>query len=136
MTQTIGGDMERNTRLYPIEEELFNRLVLPIIEGNYIWKGRPPKVPHYKAFCGILYILRTGIPWRDLPVEFGPWHTVYDRYNRGNARGLWEKVLMTLQNERGPCLNEVIIDSTTMKVHRHGGGQKGGFKAKGCPERV
>jgi hypothetical protein len=43
---------------------------------------------------------------------------------------------MTLQKERGPCLNEVIIDSTTMKVHRHGGGQKGGFKAKVYPERV
>jgi hypothetical protein len=48
--------MEGNERLYPISEEIFNRKVLPVIEGDYIWKGRPPKVSHYQAFCGILYI--------------------------------------------------------------------------------
>ena len=64
--------MERDKRFYPIDEELFNRLVLPIIESSYIGKGRPPKVSHYKAFCGILYILRTGIPRRDLPLEYEP----------------------------------------------------------------
>jgi hypothetical protein len=58
--------MKENKRLYPISEELFNWKVLPVIEGNYIWKGRPPKVSHYTAFCGILYILRTGCPWREL----------------------------------------------------------------------
>ena len=127
--------MDTDKRLYPIEEERFNELVLPIIVGSYIWKGRPPKVSHYRAFCGILYILRTGIPWRDLPSEFGGWHTVYDRFNRGNARGLWEKVLMTLQKDGGLGINEVIIDSTMMKVHRHGGGQKGGSRSKACPGR-
>jgi transposase len=126
-------DKERDKRLYPIDEELFNRLVLPVIEGGYLGKGRPPKVSHYQAFCGILYILRTGIPWRDLPLEYGQWHTVYDRFNRGNARGLWEQVLMTLHQGDGPVANEVIIDSTTMKVHRHGGGQKGGSRPKGYP---
>ena len=65
------GIMERVQRLYPLDEERFNDLVLPIIEGHYIGKGRPPKISHYKAFCGILYLLRTGIPWRDMPAEFG-----------------------------------------------------------------
>jgi hypothetical protein len=55
-----GRYMAENERLYPISAELFTQESLPIIEGNYIWKGRPPKVSHYKAFCGILYILRTG----------------------------------------------------------------------------
>jgi hypothetical protein len=55
--------MEENKRLYPISEEVFNRKVLPVIEGDYIWKGRPPpKASHYRVFCGILYILRTGCP--------------------------------------------------------------------------
>jgi hypothetical protein len=44
--------MEGNERLYPVSEELFNLKILPIIDGDYIWKGRPPKVSHYKAFCG------------------------------------------------------------------------------------
>jgi len=125
--------MERNKRLYPIDEEQFNRLVEPIIEASYIGKGRPPKVSHYRAFCGILYILRTGVPWRDLPCEYGEWHTIYDRFSRGNARGLWNKVLVRLQGEAGLLPEEVIIDSTTMKVHRLGGGPKGGSRAKGCP---
>jgi transposase len=110
---------------------LFNQKILPIIEGNYIWKGRPPKVSHYKAFCGILYILRTGCPWRDLPPEYGYWHVIYDRFSRGSERGLWAKILLSLQAEEGIVYNEVIIDSTTMKVHRHGGGQKGGSRRKG-----
>jgi hypothetical protein len=53
-----GGErhIERNERLYPINEEIFNRTVLPIIEKNYLCKGRPPKVSHYQVFCGILYV--------------------------------------------------------------------------------
>jgi hypothetical protein len=46
--------MEENKRLYPISEEVFNGKILPVIEESYIWKGRPPKVSHYKVFCGIL----------------------------------------------------------------------------------
>jgi transposase len=77
--------MERNERLYPISEEVFNRKVLPAIEGEYIWKGRPPKVSHYRAFCGILYILMAGCPWRDLPEVYGYWRSMTGF--RGGARG-------------------------------------------------
>ena len=65
----------------------------------------------------------------------GQRHTVYDRFNRGNARGLWEQVLMTPHKGDGLAVNGVIIDSTTMKVRRHGVGQKGGGRPKGCPGR-
>jgi transposase len=122
--------MKKNKRLYPITEELFNRKILPIIEGNYIWKGRPPKVSHYRAFCGILYILRNGCPRRDLPAVYGHWHVIYDRFSCGNGRGLRAKVLLRLRKEKGVADAEVIIDSTTMKVHRRGGGQKWGGRAK------
>jgi transposase len=120
-----------NKRLYPISEAVFNKTVLPVIQENYIGKGRPPKVSHYKVFCGILYILRTGTPWRDLPEEYGYWHVVYDRFSRGSERGLWVQVLSALQERTGIGFEEIIIDSTTMKVHRHGGGQKGGSRQKG-----
>jgi transposase len=123
--------MEENKRLYPISEEVFNQKVLPVIEGDYIWKGRPPKASHYPVFCGILYILRTGCPWRDLPEAYGSWHAVYDRFSRGSARGIWAKVLIRLQEEEGIAFNEVIIGSTAMKVRRYGGGQKGGGRPKG-----
>ncbi|MDR2094852.1 MAG: transposase [Treponema sp.] len=123
--------MERDERLYPISEEKFTELVLPLIEARYRGKGRPVEVSPYKVFCGILYILRTGCPWRDLPTEYGYWQVVYDQFSRGSERGLWAKILLELQKGAGIRFNEVIIDSTTMKVHRHGGRQKGGSRRKG-----
>ncbi|MDR1469799.1 MAG: transposase [Spirochaetaceae bacterium] len=78
--------MEENKRLYPTSEEVFNQKILPVIKSSYIWKGRPPKVSHYSVFCAILYILRAGCPWRDLPDEYGFWHVTYDRF-RGVASG-------------------------------------------------
>jgi hypothetical protein len=68
-------------------EEMARDRVKPIIEADYIWKERPPKAPHYQVFCAILYILRTGCPWRDLPEIYGYWHAIYDRFSRGSARG-------------------------------------------------
>jgi transposase len=124
--------MKENNRLYPISEDMFNQKILPVIEGCYIWNGRPPKVSHYRVFCGIPRILRTGCPWRDLPEEFGYWHLVYERFAWGSERGLWAKILLSLQQEEGIEFKEVIIDSTTMKVHRHGGGQKRGGGQKKC----
>jgi transposase len=89
--------MERNKRLYPISEELFNQKVLLVIEDDNIRKGRPPEVSCYQAFCGIRYIPGTGCSWRDLPEAYGYWQVIYDRFSRG--RGLWAKVLLRLQEE-------------------------------------
>jgi transposase len=89
--------MKENNRLFPVTEDVFNQKILPVIEGNYIRKGRPPKVSHYRAFCGILYILRNGCPRRDLPPVYGHRHVIYDRFSRGNGRGLRAKVLSVLQ---------------------------------------
>jgi transposase len=55
---------------------------------------------------------------------------IYDRFSRGSERGLWGKILFNLQEE-GIMINEVIIDSTTMKAHRHGGWTKRGQQTKG-----
>ena len=119
-----------NPRLYPISVKTFNQWIRPIIEGNYIWKGRPPKISHYQVFCAILYVLRTGIPWRDLPKCYGNWHSIYMRFHRGNEKGTWWKVLIFLQNKRKVKVNVVICDSSTFKYHRHGGGQKRGNHLK------
>jgi transposase len=125
-----------DTRLYPVTPEFFRLTILPLIEGRYIWKGRPPKISHYQTFCAILYVLRTGVPWRDLPKCYGNWHSIYTRFARGSESGLWWHVLMTLQQRKRLTLNAVIVDSTTFKVHRHGGGQKGGSKRKAATARA
>jgi len=61
-------------RLYPISEAFFKKKIEPLIFSNYKRPGRPPKTNHYTFFCGFLYVLRTGVSWRDLPSCFGPWH--------------------------------------------------------------
>ena len=75
-------------RLYPISIEKFDEMILPIIEKSYIWKGRPPIISHYQVFCAILYVLRTGLPWRDLPKCYGRWHSIYMRFQEG-MRGIY-----------------------------------------------
>lgn len=119
-----------DTRFFPVTPEFFDREIKSIIERSYIWKGRPPRIGHYHVFCAILYVLRTGCPWRDLPACFGKWHPIYLRFSRGGERGLWWKILMHLQQRKKLRMNVVLMDSTTMKVHRHGGGQKGGSRPK------
>jgi transposase len=128
--------MSLDKRLYPLEEARFLKEIEPLIQQSYIWKGRPPKVSHYNVFCAVLYVLRTGIAWRDLPKEFGHWHTIYTRFSRWIEKGLWWKILYILQSQRKISLSVVILDSSTFKVHRHGGGLKGGFKAKANPLRA
>ena len=113
-------------RLYPISPEFFKDTMLPLIEGSDLWKGRPPSMSHSQVFCAIVYVLRTGVPWRDLPPCYGKWHPLSLRFKRGSERGGWWRILRTLQQRTKLTLNVVLVDSTTCKVHRHGGGQTGG----------
>jgi len=118
-------------RLYPVTQKFFNNNIKPLIENSYIWKGRPPTISHYQVFCAVLFVLRTGVPWRDLPPCYGSWHAIYQRFKRGSDRGVWWNILITLQQDKRLTMNVVMADSTTIKVHRHGGGQKGGIALGG-----
>ena len=120
----------KNERLFPISVEDFKNIIEPIIDKSYIWQGRPPVISHYNVFCGVLYALRTGVSWRDLPECFGNWHTIYTRFSRWSEKGLWWQILSKLQAQKLATVNVVLADSTLFKVHRHGGGQKGGNSQK------
>jgi transposase len=91
----------------------------------YLERGRPPKVSHFQVFSAILYVLRTGIPWHDVPLCYGHWHTIYLRFKRGSEKGLWWRILYNLQRRKKIKLKVILADSTTFKVHRHGGDKKG-----------
>jgi transposase len=73
---------------------------------------------------GVLWRARTGSPWRDLPVAYGSWKTVYNRHRRWSADGTWEVVLAELQ--RGCDAEEdewsLGIDSTVVRAHQHAAG--------------
>ena len=74
---------------------------------------------------GIIYWLNTGIPWRDLPERFGPWGSVYTRFNRWSKQGVFEQLLDALIAEDIVDETQLMLDSTIIKVHQHGGGKKG-----------
>jgi transposase len=119
-----------NKRLYPIDELWFNFHVNPLIMNCYSKAGRPKTISNYQVFCALLYVLRTGIAWRDLPPCYGSWHSIYLRFKKGSDRGIWWHIIITLQKLKKIKMAIVLADSTTFKVHRHGGGLKGGSKAR------
>ena len=73
---------------------------------------------------GIFFVLRTGIPWRDLPERYGPYTTAYNRFNRWSARGIWGRMFAALAANSRDSLQ--MIDSTIIKAHRAAAGAKGG----------
>jgi transposase len=114
--------MIRDSRKYPLSEETFYSLINPLIEEEKKKSGRPTKISHYQFFCGLLYVLRTGISWRDLPAEYGRWHTIYTRYKRWSETGFFWKLLAKLQSRKEVVLDIVFVDGSIVPLHRHGGG--------------
>ncbi len=81
-----------------------------------------------KVMNAIFYVLRTGMPWRDLPERYGPYTTVYNRFNRWSRRGIWKRFFYTLAAKSRDSL--YLIDSTIVKAHRAASGAKGGSKSR------
>jgi transposase len=69
-------------------------------------------------FEAMIYLLRTGIPWRDLPARFGPWSSVYTRWRRWCQRGLWARLLRVLSRQAQGRLR--FLDASHVKVHQDG----------------
>jgi putative transposase len=71
----------------------------------------------------VLWIARTGAPWRDLPPEFGNWNSTFQRFRRWAKKGVWERIFNTLVEN--PDFEYLILDSTIVR-HQHAAGAKGG----------
>lgn len=68
----------------------------------------------------VLWIVRTGSPWRDLPSELGNWHTTYTRFSRWGKSGRWQQMLTVLSGDRD--LEMLMLDSTVVRAHQHAAG--------------
>jgi transposase len=81
----------------------------------------------------VLWIGKTGAPWRDLPERFGHWNSVWRRFDRWARKGVWQRVFEALQD---PDLEWLILDSTVVRAHPHAAGAKKGPTARaGSPSR-
>ncbi len=77
---------------------------------------------HRQVLNGVLWKIRTGAPWRDLPKRYGPWQTCYDRFVRWRRDGTWDRLLshaQTKSDAAGEIMWEVSVDSTIARAHQH-----------------
>jgi transposase len=90
-------------------------------------KNQPgkPRVDDRRVISGILHILKTGGRWRDVPPEYGPAKTIYNRYRRWAGRGVWQRIFASMA-AAGEVPDELMLDSSMVKAHRSAAGGKGG----------
>jgi transposase len=101
----------------------------PLLPPQKPRTGRPA-YDHRTVLDGILWILRTGSPWRALPERYGSWKTVSSRFYRWQKAGVWDRILVALQ-QKADAEGRLdwslhFIDSTVVRAHQHAAGAKGG----------
>jgi transposase len=82
---------------------------------------------HRTVVDAILWKLRTGAPWRDLPERYGPWRTAYDRFVRWRRDGTWDRLLADAQTKSdavGEIVWEVSVDGSSIRAHQHAAGAR------------
>ncbi len=98
----------------------------PLLPTNDGKEGKPWG-DHRRIINGILWKLRTGAPWRDLPARYGPWSTCADRFVRWRRDGTWDRLLQALQgaaDASGGVDWEVSLDSSVIRAHQHAAGAR------------
>jgi transposase len=87
------------------------------------------RVDDRRVISGIVHVLKSGCRWVDAPPEYGPKKTLYNRYVRWAAKGVWVNLFEVLARAGGPS-EQVLIDSSAVKAHRSAAGGKGGRKIR------
>jgi transposase len=88
-------------------------------------RGRPARENRIMVNA-MVWILRSGAPWRDLPERYGPWKSVYTRFSRWSRQGIWQNVVNRFNVD--PDWENISIDGSYVRAHQHSAGGKGGLK--------
>src|ERR1700739_347366 len=93
------------------------------------------RVDDRRVIAGIVHMLKTGARWRDCPAAYGPYTTIYNRFNRWSKQGVWEDVFYALSGSSG-VVSTTAVDATHVKAHRSAAGAKGGTSSKRSADRA
>jgi transposase len=96
--------------------------IAPVLATLKSRAGRPPVLSDRLFIEAVLYLARTGLPWRDLPKDFGRWDAVYNRFRRWAGRGIWRRLWEHFQTADCPMTCHLFIDATIVRAHQHAAG--------------
>lgn len=105
-----------------ITAEIWKKLEPLVERAKHSSAGSPPKQPDRDFIEAVLWIARTGSPWRDLPAPMGHWNHVYVRFRTWEKRGVWKRLWQSLQEEAFADARLLFIDSTSVRAHQHAAG--------------
>lgn len=108
-------------RRYELTDEEWNQIVSLLPPENSGKQGRPSKC-NRTILNGIVWIARSGAPWRDLPERYGPWQTVYSRFRKWIEDGILDNIFHVLSLDTE--LSELSIDASIVQAHQHSAGAK------------
>ena len=111
-------------RRYELTDDEWERIKGYFPEREAGQKGRPRNEDR-PILNGILWIVRSGAAWRDLPERYGAWSTVYSRFVQWQEEGLFDTILKELSEEAD--FQDMSIDSSTVKAHQASAGAKKGL---------
>ena len=119
-------------RRHELTDEQWERLE-PLLPPQKPATGRPGNDLR-TVLNGILWITRTGAPWRDLPERYGSWKTLSSRFYRWRKAGVWDRILSELQRQ-ADAEGKIewaahYVDSTVVRAHQHAAGAKGGTQKR------
>lgn len=111
-------------RRHELTDEQWERIE-PLLPGREGDPGRTGE-DNRDFVNAVLWIAKTGAPWRDLPERFGKWNSIFQRFNRWCKSGVWGRILKALRSDSD--LESLLLDSTIVRAHQHAAGAKGGKK--------
>jgi transposase len=119
-------------RRYELSSEQWQRIesLLPGKAGDPGRSGRDNRL----FVNGVLWVLRSGAHWHDVPERYGKWKTLHQRFSRWSKAGVWDRVFADLIDD--PDNDYVMLDSTLVRAHQQAATGKGGTKTRlwGAPE--